>query len=513
MRQDVAVAGGRIVALGQLADSKAKQVIDANGRVIAPGFIDIHSHSDWTLLLNPQAESSIRQGVTTEVVGNCGMSYAPVWNKTMLLTLVPTYLRDQVDIKWRSFGEYLDTLRTSGSAINIVHLVGHLALRIAVMGFDARPPSPSELEEMQGLLEESLASGAGGLSFGLEYSPGSNASREELVALARVAARRSLLCSIHVRSQDYGYIAALKEAIDFAAQVGANLQISHITPHAGLEPGIVDRALCLVRRGREEGVDVNFDAHPYSRNMTFLTTYLPPWAFEGGTSALLQRLADPGERHNIKQYRGRLFQPLYDLGQWDRFVVCYSQNSHDLVGKSIAEIGRARQVDADDAIMDIMLREGEGIHSLMWLVEGTEESAIPSVLSDAEGMVASDGLALSSTGPLSELSLHPRCWGWTARLLGYFVREQRLLRLEEAVHKITGMAASKIGLRGRGIVAEGKSADLVVFDPGTIKDRATYENPNQPPSGIDCVIVNGQIVLGQTGQNTTLPGEVLLPGR
>ena len=508
-KQDVGIGGNKVVRVGDLGGQPAARVIDANGLIVAPGFIDIHSHSDWTLLLNPRAESSVRQGVTTEVVGNCGHSYAPVRDKDMLLTIVPEYLRDEIEVDWVSFGDFLRKLESQGMAINIAHLVGHLALRIAAMGFDPRVPTASELEDMKSLLKEALDQGAAGLSFGLEYPPGPSAAQEEMVALCRVVAEKGLLCSIHMRNQDYGYLEAVEEAVDLARQSGVNLEISHIPPHAGIDGKAGEKALQMVQEARDEGLNVNCDAHPYLWCMTMLATYLPPWVFEGGVGKALERLSNPTIREEMKRYDKRLFQPIYDRGEWDRFVLCHSKSSPELMGKDFIEIANLLGVEPSDAVYEILLKEGEGLYSPMWLVKGIAEEAQPPILRDRNTIFESDGMALAQYGPLSKLKLHPRCWGWTAKFLGGHVRENGLMTLEEAVHKMTAKTAKKVGLNDRGVLKEGKVADVVVFNPNTIEDKSTYADPNHHPIGIEYVIVNGEVVVDNGKQTGALPGAVL----
>jgi N-acyl-D-aspartate/D-glutamate deacylase len=507
--QDVAISNGKIVGMGQFGDHNASRKINAAGLVIAPGFIDIHSHSDWTLMPYPRAETSLRQGITTEVVGNCGLSFAPVGDKDLLASIIPEFVRDAIELKWSSFGEYLYRLAIQGLAINILHLVGHSALRIAVMGFDPRPPTATELVEMGTLLRESLDHGAGGLSFGLEYPPGNNTVFSEMVALCKVVARRGLFFSIHMRDQDQGYLEAIQEALEVARQSGASLEISHIPPHAGLEANLGEKALELVQEARQEGIDVNFDAHPYLWNQTFMSTFLPPWAFSGGVGKTLERLSDPTSRAQIKQFDNRLFQQLFDANRWDKFVLSQSAAHPDLIGKNFFEIAEIRNTGPEEAVMDLLLEESEALYSAMWLVKGIDETAIPSILRNQNFIFGSDGVALSLEGPLGATRMHPRCWGSTAKFLGDHVRKGKLLSLEEAVHTMTAKPARKIGLTDRGTLGEGMVADIVLFNPETIEDLATYRDPNCHPSGIEYVFLNGEAVLDRGVQTNAMPGRIL----
>lgn len=509
-KQDLGISKGRIVKLGDLKGKPAARVIDAEGFIVAPGFIDIHSHSDWTLLLNPGAESSIKQGVTTEVVGNCGYSCAPVCSRDVVLRTIPWYVRDEIEVDWVSFGDFLDKLEGHGLAVNIAHLVGHGTLRLAAMGFDAREARGGEIADMKSLLEAALDQGGAGLSLGLGYVPGRDAAKEELVSLCEVVAKRGLLCSVHIRDQDYGYLEAVEEVIDLARDSSVNFEISHITPHAGINCKTGDKALRMVQLARDEGLDVNCDAHPYLWCMLPVIPILPSWALEGGVGKTLERLSEHTTREKMKPYdKHVMFKPLYERGEWDRFVLCGSKRSPELVGKNVIEISKMLGLEPHDAVFEILLREGDGLHQVSWLVRGIDEEAQLAVLRDRNTIFGSDGMALSQHGPLSRLRLHPRCWGWTAKLLGDHVRERGLMTLEEAIHKMTAKAARKVGFKDRGVIREGKVADVVVFDPDAIQDRSTYENPNHHPSGIEYVMVNGEVVVDQGEHTGALPGRVL----
>jgi N-acyl-D-aspartate/D-glutamate deacylase len=507
-RADVGIAGGRIAAIGDLS-AAACPAVAAAGHYVCPGFVDIHSHSDFTLLLNRPAASAVRQGVTTEVVGNCGLSFAPAADEGVR-ALMPRYTRG-LPIAWRGFGQYLEQLASPGLAENVAHLVGHGAVRLAVLGFDDRPPTPDELTAMAGLVAEALDAGAVGLSVGLEYPPGNAAGRDEIVALCRVVARRGGLFAIHMRNQDAAYLDAVAEAIDIAERSGAPLQLSHLPPHRDTAPaGAAEAAIRLIRAASARGVSITFDVHPYLWGLTFPTALLPPGALAGGPARFLERLADPAFRRAIRDYPDALPQ-LLRLGHPEQIILRYAERSPEFVGRSVAEIAAALGVDPYEAVFELMRAEGDGLGGMMWIVDLVAEEDLRYLLAQPECFVASDGMALATDGPLASVGMHPRCFGWTARLLARYVRDEPLLSLSEAIAKMTGRPAARAGLRGRGILRAGAPADLVVVDLARVRDNATYQQPNAYPDGFAHVFVNGQPVVAAGRQRAGLPGMVLRP--
>jgi N-acyl-D-aspartate/D-glutamate deacylase len=506
---DVAVNNDRIVGVGTLTGESARRRIDARGKIIAPGFIDIHSHSDWSILANPEAKSSIHQGVTTEVMGNCGFSFAPTDDPEKIRPLVPVYLRDLVEINWRSFAEYLGEIEQHRPAINVAHLVGHHALRLTAIGFDARPPTPDEQHAMEQALMQALSEGGIGLSFGLEYTPGVNATYDEMLGLARVAAEQGAIVTIHMRNQDGGYIDAINESLNMTRSTGVRLQISHIPPHLGNPLDDWSKALALVEEEIQHGHSVGFDAHPYLWGGTLLTRALPAWAFNGGTEALLARLRDPAARQAMKDDPNKTLRS-FETGEWDKFIVTYVKHRREVIGKTLTEIAAEMNYDDPyDAVFDILLNEGEDLFGALWVTELIEPEIQQDILRHPLTIIESDGMTLATDGPLSEVGWHPRCFGWTARLLGEHVREHSLLSLETAIHKMTLKGAERFGINGRGIVQAGAYADLVMFDAQTVNDNANYRQPNQYPAGIEYVLVNGKIAI-EAGQETDQRGGKVL---
>jgi N-acyl-D-amino-acid deacylase len=508
-RADVGIVGRQIAAIGDLGENG--RTIDAIGQYVCPGFVDIHSHSDFTLMLNRPASSAVHQGVTTEVVGNCGISFAPASGESVR-TLMPHYTRE-LDVSWRTFDQYLNRLADPGLAENVAHLVGNGAVRLAVLGFENRPPTPAELATMETLVEEAMEAGAIGLSIGLEYPPGNIASRDELVALCRVVARRGGLYAIHMRNQDGGYFDAIREALDITEQSGARLQISHLPPHHdSTPPGAAEMAIELIHDAACRGVDVNFDVHPYLWGLTFPTALLPVGALEGGPGRLLERLDDPAFRQAVRDNPNALPQHLRQ-GHHEKIVLRYAERSPQWIGKSVAEIAADVGEDAYDAVFELMRAESDGFAGMMWIVDLVDEDDLKFLLRQPECFVAADGMALATDGPLARVGMHPRCFGWTARLLARYVRDEAVLTLPEAIAKMTGRPAAKARLDNRGLVRDGAPADLVVFDLAGLRDNATYQEPNAYPDGFTHVFVNGQRVMEHGRQHGGLPGEVIRAGR
>jgi N-acyl-D-amino-acid deacylase len=502
-RADVGVRGGRIAAIGDLAGAETATRLDVTGCVVAPGFIDPHTHSDLTLLVDPEAHSKVRQGVTTEVIGNCGSSPAP---------LVGPYA-DEIRARaagpagalawdWRTFGDYLDRLRAARPAVNVVPLAGHVTLRIAAMGMENRPPRPEELARMQDLLAEALDAGAFGMSSGLMTPPSSYADTEELVALAGTLRRHRALYFSHIRGEGTTLFRATAEAIEIGERAGVPVQIAHhkaaFRPNWGRMPYVTRLSEWAVDRG----VDVQFDVYPYTAGSAGLTQLLPDWAHEGGRQDMLGRLRDPATR-------ARLREEILAFGrEWDKTYVTtvQSEAKRHLEGKTLAEIGELRQREPVEALFDLLLEE-DGRASMLHFI--MDEADVEHVIKHPLSMIGSDGSSLRADGPLSRGKPHPRSYGCFPRVLARYVREKRLLTLEQAVRKMTGAPAARLGLRSKGLLRWGMDADIVVFDPATVRDTATYADPHQYPEGIRYVVVNGVLTVRDGRHTGARAGRVL----
>jgi len=510
-RGDVGIRDDTIVAVGDLSREPAGTRLAAPGRVVAPGFIDMHSHSDWRLWVNRRAESKIRQGVTTEVVGNCGFSPAPAATEHLdELRGFALYVPAGMDFAWRSFAEYLRALDREGTALNVVQLVGHGTVRVAAMGFADRAPDAVELARMERLLDEAMEAGAWGLSTGLIYAPGSYATTGEIATLARIAGRHRGFYASHIRGEGAALLQAVAEAITVGRDGGLPVQVSHLKAAGRPNWGKVASALTLIDTARAEGLDVMADVYPYTASSTTLRTLLPDWALAGGVEAMRARLADPAVRarirHELEAPPGG--QSLLDRVGWDNVMISYCEERKDAEGKRLSEIAAARGEDPITTALELIAAEGAKAYMILFQLD---EADLRRALTHPAVMIGSDGSALAPYGELAAGKPHPRSYGTFPRVLGEYVRDQRVLPLAQAIHKMTGLPARRLGLRDRGVIAPGARADLVVFDPRRVADRATYDAPHRYPQGVEHVVVNGRFVVKDGEHTGSLPGRVLTP--
>jgi N-acyl-D-amino-acid deacylase len=504
-RLDVAVAGGRIAALGASL-GEARRVIDATGQVVAPGFIDIHTHSDYALPANPRAESKIRQGVTTEVVGNCGYSVAPVPAERVgalreyLAASGPWY-----DFRETTFARYVAEF--PATSVNVALQVGHNTLRLIVAGMEPRVLRPDELARMSRLLEEGLDAGAIGLSSGLFTPPGAFASPEEMHALGAVLRRHGAAYASHIRNEAGGVLAAVDEAIAVGEQAGIHVQIGHLKVSGTENWGGAATLLERVEAARRRGVRVDCDQYPYTTATNPLRNLLPAWIQEGGIEAMLGRLADRSARVRIaEEVAVRGCGAFGQLPSWDAVRIALTSADSTLAGRTIGEIAAERGCGGLDTLCDILLAD-RGATRVVF--ESMAEDDVRAILTTPWVVVGSDGVALAPSGPTAGGKPHPRYYGTFARVLGRYVRETRALTLEAAVRKMTGASAEALGLVDRGLVREGLAADLTVFDPATVNEQGTYIDPHRYPSGIGTVIVNGAVVIDGGEHTGALPGRLL----
>jgi N-acyl-D-amino-acid deacylase len=479
---DVGIKDGLIADIGKVKQ-EGRQTIDVGGLVISPGFIDGHCHSDLMVLDAPESEIKLRQGVTTEVVGNCGMTPAPFSSEN--LELLRSYIEPVLGTtdrawSWERVAQYMEALHGATPAGNVATYVGHGTLRIAVMGFENRPASSDELDRMKGLLEEALQAGAIGLSLGLMYTPGSYTPREELVELCSVLPGYDGLLAAHIRGEGNSLIPSIEEVIWIAERCGVPLQISHLKAAGRRNWGGVTRAMELVEAARSRGLDVTCDVYPYTAGSTTLTTLLPPWALEGGVSRALGRLKDPVTRMRIRE------ELEHEQSGWDNLVASTGWESVYVEGKNITEIGESRALDPVDCMMELLLEQDGKVAIVFFHMDDDD---VEQVMKWDRALIASDSLHDQAEKP------HPRLYGTFPHVLATYVREKKLLTLEEAVRKMTSFPARRFRLGRRGLISPGYAADLVVFDPETISDRATYGDPKRFPEGISRVLVNGEATI------------------
>ena len=508
---DVAVEGDRIAAVGPGLGGEAARTIDAKGLVVAPGFIDIHSHSDLVLDTCPSAESKVRQGVTTEVVGMCGFSPGPVTpSREELVRDWMGGIGNKPQIGWHSFGEYLDHVRALGPSVNIVQFVGHGALRLATVGADNRPATADEQAAMQRLLAEGLDAGAFGYSTGLVYAPSVFASTDELIALAKSMAGRGGLYFSHVRGEAATLEPAYVEAIRIAEEGGVPVQIAHVKASGRENWGKMAGAMRMIADARARGVDVTGDVYPYPAGSTKMDSLLPGWMQDGGIARLLERLADPAARKRAIDdclVDGERWRTSSGSLGWDEVMIATCAQP-GLPGKSLAELARLTGREPAQAMMDLVLSERAGVSMISW---GQSEDNVAMAIADPHTMIGSDSLSLhAGPGPHAGRP-HPRSYGTFPRVLGEYCRERKLVSWETAVHKMTGKPAAKLRLRDRGLVRAGLAADLALFDPATVKDEATFGDPHRHPAGLPYVIVNGHVVVDGARFTAAPAGRVLTP--
>ncbi len=509
-RGDIAIEGDHIADIGSLEGATARTVIDATGHVVAPGFIDIHSHADLSLPIAPGGDSLVHQGITTVVTGQCGMSPAPLTKKHRKDTLVTlnSLVPPEASMPWdeiSSFDGFLDYLERTGTSVNVVPLVGQGMIRAAVMGYRADSPTEDQIHQMQRLVHEAMDCGAFGISTGLIYPPGSFTSTEELIEVVKPVGERGGLYFSHVRGEAGTLLEAYREAIEIGRKAGVPVQISHFKAAGRENWGKAALALELIENAQAEGLDVTADMYPYVAGSTHLGALLPKWAIEGGIPGLLKRLVLPWERRKIIEAMKAGEGGIVENIEWDKILICKSRKK-EYVGHYVAELAAREGKDPYTWTLDALPKTLGDILMVVFLMS---EDNIRTQLQHPAMMIGTDGLGLATEGPMASGMQHPRCFGTYPRLFGQYVREEGILSLEEASWKASGFPAQKLGLRDRGMIRRGYKADLVVFNPATIKDQATYLDPLQYPSGIEYVLVNGKLVIERGQQTGARPGQVI----
>ena len=504
---DVAIRDGRIAAVGAGIDDAAAKGIDARGLAVAPGFIDIKTHSDFTLPINPKAESKVRQGVTTEIVGHCGFSVAPALpGKVELLRDYLSASAPWLPFKATTFADYLASF--PATAVNAGMLVGHNTLRLMVMGMEDRPPTSAELEAMIVLLEEALDAGALGLSSGLFTAPGSYAQADEMIALCRVVKRYNAGYFTHIRDESNKVLEAVEEAIAIASTCDVHVEIVHLKC-SGLDNwGKAARALDMIAAAKLRGLDVDCDSYPYAAGSNPLKNLMPQWVQAGGVEAMLERLTHKDTRARIRADIAR--DGLNNWGRipsWDCVRISISPNLPQHAGRTIGALAAERAEDPIDTVADYLVADKGATRVL---VTSICEDDIRDIVRSPLALVGSDGNCVATYGTVSQGMPHPRFYGTFPRIIGHYVGELGVIPLELAVHKMTGATARALKLNDRGLLREGYRADVTIFDPADFRDRATYADPHRYPSGNrTSVIVNGTIVVEDATHTGALPGKVL----
>lgn len=508
---DVAITDGRIVAIGKIPGGIAKRVIEAKGLVVAPGFIDMLGQSETALLIDNRSLSKLAQGITSEITGEGG-SIAPQ-NALTIAAAQPSLDPYHLKIDWATLDEYWQRLAKKGTPINIGTFVGAAQVREAVLGDVNRAPTPAELDKMKALVEQAMQQGALGISTALIYPPGHYAKTEELIELAKVAARYGGIYATHMRSEGQNEVAAVREALRIGAEAGVPVEIFHLKVSGNGRAGKMIDIVRMIQEARDRGQDVTADMYPYLAGATALASSLPPWVADGGLNKLLERLHDPAVRQRIKTEMSatgeRTWENLYLDSGGAPGVMVSSVVNPDLkqyTGKTVAEIAAAQKKDPLDALMDFVLAD-KGLSGALYFIASEED--LQTGLRQPWTSIGLDANELSLDGPLFEPHTHPRAFGSMPRFLGHYVRDLQLMPLEQAIRKITSLPAQREHLVGRGLIKEGFLADITIFNPDAIIDKATYTEPAQLAEGVSYVLVNGQVAFENGKATGTMAGKAL----
>lgn len=501
-RADICVTGEVISEVAPPGTGSGREV-DVSGLVLSPGFIDAHSHSDIPLMADGRAASKIYQGVTTEVIGQCGSSGAPLNDETR--EVVAMWLQQSdLDPDWNTMAEYMQRLESQGIAVNVCALVGHRNLRQTAMGGDDRPPSDDEMDHMKKLLHEGMRDGAYGLSTGLIYPPGAFAKPPELEALAEELRKYGGLYVTHMRDEGDGLIESIGESIQLGERAGVPVHISHFKAVGPDNWGKGLEALISLERARERGIDVTCDQYPYTASATGLTAMLPHWAHDGGREALMKRLEDDTARSQLMEH----LKTTNKIRSWEDILISRvsSEDRRNLEGMNMDQVAAEMDLPPEQAVLDLLHQENLAVGMVTF---GLSEEDVQTIMAHPLTMIGSDGSALATDGPLAGGKPHPRNYGTFPRVLGRYSRDEGVLPLAEALRKMTSLPAARMGLGDRGLIKPGFKADLVAFEPATVREAGTFSEPDQYAKGIEHVMVNGQFALKDGSQTEQLAGRVL----
>jgi N-acyl-D-amino-acid deacylase len=503
---DIGINNGIITEIGNLKKAEAAYKIDAAGLKVTPGFIDIHSHTDTDLLINPKAESKIRQGVTTEIAGQDGSSWAPIGGPEvdrLRKSFKETY---NEDLSWTSFNEFLNYFSSRKFSVNFASMIGQGTLRELVVGMDDRPATDDEIKRMQQEIIKAVESGAVGLSSGLEYTPGSFASTEELIKLCSIVPEKAKLYSTHMRNEDNRVIEAVTEAIRISDESKARLLIAHLKVSGKSNWNKADEVLNLIDKAAAKGMEIHADRYTYVAYHTNLSALFPLWARDGGTKAFIDRLSDETEKSKMKEYVEKKISNLD--GEWNGVLISSVGNKElkSYQGMTIQQISDEINLSPFETSVKIIV---DADNSVMMMGFGMEEKSTESILAHPRVMIASDAGSHAPYPPMDRSIAHPRAYGTFPRAIAHYVRERKICSLEEMIRKMTSLPAEKIRIKDRGLLQKGKKADIVLFNYDTIKDKASFTEPHQYPEGIPYVIVNGEVVIKNGEHTGAMPGTVI----
>jgi len=515
-KADIGITKGKITKIGSIEPSEKTKVIDATGLIVSPGFIDIHSHSDYSIPFDPMVISTIHQGITTLVVGMCGASLAPVnpekqelFDKEFSMAAPPGL---EYNVTWTSYSEYLDEMEKIGCSSNVAHFLGFGMIRLAAMGYEDRKPTKEEMQKMKDYIQDAMEAGAFGISTGLIYTPQAYAETDEVLELTKEVAKYNGLYFSHIRNEGNLVIEAIQEVIDIVEKSGCRGgQIAHHKVSGKANWGRSKETLKLIEETNQRGINITCDQYPYNRGATSLMTLLPPWSHEGGPEKLVERLKDSKEKEKIKKdlYDGTNFESFVKNIGWECVYISSLETEKwsKYMGKSLTEITKAEGKEDEFEVLCEILIDEEAKGGMT--VESMGEEDIQRIMKGRYTMIGCDGSSLPLTGPLSYGKPHPRFYGTFPRVLGHFVREKKIMSLETAIRKITSFPAQTLGLADRGLIKKNMWADIVVFDQEKIIDKATFTNPHQLSVGIEYVLVNGDVVIEKDEHQSNLPGKTL----
>jgi N-acyl-D-amino-acid deacylase len=509
-RADIAIDGDRISHIGNLRDAQARRVIDARGQIVAPGFIDMLGQSEQYLLIDPRAMSKVMMGVTTEITGE-GESIAPI-NDRILKEQEDFNRRYNLTVDWRTFDGYFKRLERQGIGVNLGTFVGATQVREYVIGFDNRPPTPAEMEKMKQVVAGAMKEGALGLSTSLQYVPARFAKTDEIVELAKVARQFGGIYITHQRSEANAIDESMSEVFEIARRANIPTEIWHFKTAYKKNWGRMPEMLRRVAAARRRGLKITANVYPYIAGSTSLSACLPPWVLEGGTEKMLERIGDARVRQHLKKEittDGKEWENIYLGSGGPGGIFISSVSNRELEswqGKRLSEIAAAQNKEPLDALFDLLIADHGQTGAIFFMMK---EEDMQAALKSPFVTFCTDSGARATGGPLSRSKSHPRGWGSYPRILGHYVRDLRLMPLEFAIHKMTGLPASNVGLKERGLIRNGYFADITIFDPKTVIDRATFENPNQYPVGINFVLVNGKFEVDNGRRTEVLAGKVL----
>jgi len=512
---DVGIKGNKIIKIGKLDKAQAKRIIDAKGLIVCPGFIDIMGQSSFALLIDGKAKSKVHQGVTTEIFGE-GISVAPI-TPSLRKQLLLWYGELPFEVKWNNFTEYFDQLQKQGISLNVGSYVGAASVRMCVLGFDSRLPSAQEFEKMKHLTAQAMEEGALAISSALIYPPGSFATTEQLIELCKVASSYGGIYITHMRSEAAGLLQGIEEALEIGREANIPVEVFHFKAAGKQNWHLMEKAIKMINLARAQGQDITADIYPYTAGATSLAAIVPPWASDGGPQKLLERLKDPETRkkiaHQIETSTEGWENLFFAAGDWSKILVSSiaSEKNQHLEGKNMDEVAQIRHQPPMEAFFHLLLEEKAQVGAVFFMMS---EENIAAKMKQRWVSISTDADALKPEGILGKGKPHPRAYGTYPRVLGRYVREKKVLTQEDAIRKMTSLPAQRMGLQNRGILKKGMYADVVIFNPDTVIDKATYIEPHQFPLGIDYVIVNGQIVVENGKHSGALPGKILYgPGK